>query len=87
MAKYQPTPEKVVALLDQILLVARTKGIRIGDLTTRAGVRPEIVSRIRTRGTAEIAVLERLANEVGLQLTLTPADSALDQIRRGEFLP
>jgi len=74
-------------ILDEILRAAKAKGLNASELAERTGVRAELVSRMRRRGTADFAVIEKMANEVGLQLHLTPADSTLDLIRRGEFLP
>lgn len=67
----------VAATLSRITDAARSLGLSRRALALRAGVRPETVSRIATRGTCDFATLERLAAAAGLRLDLqgetTPA--------------
>ena len=56
--------------LRAITSAATAKGLTRRALALRAGVRPETVSRIATRGTCDFATLERLARAAGLQLGL-----------------
>jgi uncharacterized protein len=58
------------ALLARIADTARTQGLSRRALAQRAGVRPETLSRIASRGTCDFATLERLAAVVGLRLGL-----------------
>lgn len=88
MRKKHPPSPTLVALLGEILKRAReVHGWTGAELAARVNIRPELLSRMRTRGTGDFSVLEALAREVGLRLTLAPADSLLDRIRRGEYLP
>ena len=58
------------AVLARITDLARSQGLSRRALAQRAGVAPETVSRIASRGTCDFATLERLANAAGLRLTL-----------------
>ncbi len=60
----------ITRTLRQITAAAAEKGLTRRELAQRAGVRPETVSRIATRGTCDFATLERLANAAGLHLGL-----------------
>ena len=60
----------IIRTLRQITAAAAEKGLTRRELAQRAGVRPETVSRIATRGTCDFATLERLANAAGLHLGL-----------------
>ena len=71
--------------LRQITAAASAQGLSRRALALRAGVRPETVSRIATRGTCDFATLERLANAVGLRLgleggALQAAGAARDEV-------
>ena len=58
------------AVLAGIADAARSQGLSRRALAQRAGVRPETVSRIASRGTCDFATLERLAAAAGLRLAL-----------------
>ena len=64
-------PSTIAQTLRQITAAAADKGLTRRDLARLAGVRPETVSRIATRGTCDYATLERLANAAGLHLGVT----------------
>lgn len=55
-------------LLSRIADHARAKGLSRRALAQRAGVRPETLSRIASRGTCDFATLESLATAAGLRL-------------------
>ncbi len=58
------------AILSRITAAAKSLGLNRRELAIRAGVRPETVSRIATRGTCDFATLERLARAAGLGIAL-----------------
>jgi predicted nucleotidyltransferase len=58
------------AVLATIIDAARSQGLSRKALAQRAGVRPETVSRIASRGTCDFATLGRLAEAAGLRLGL-----------------
>ncbi len=62
---FNPAP---AALLVRIAEHARAQGLSRRALAQRAGVRPETLSRIVSRGTCDFATLERLATAAGLRL-------------------
>jgi len=55
-------------LLARIANHARAQGLSRRALAQRAGVRPETLSRIASRGTCDFDTLERLATAAGLRL-------------------
>jgi len=80
-------PTTASQALQQIAASARSRGLNRRTLALRAGVRPETVSRIASRGTCDFATLERLAAAAGLRLGLEggapePAGAARDQVQR-----
>jgi transcriptional regulator with XRE-family HTH domain len=79
------TDSPVSALLEQILVHAKEQGISGKDLAVRAGIAPETLSRMKTRGTGDAAVLLALAHVVGLKVILVPDDERLEAIRGGAF--
>ncbi len=56
--------------LARITEAARARGLNRRALAARAGVRPETVSRIGSRGTCDFDSLARLAGAAGLQFAL-----------------
>ena len=79
------TTSPVSALLEQILAQAKAQGIPGKDLAVRAGIAPETLSRMKSRGTGDAAVLLALAHVVGLKVVLVPDDERLEEIRSGAF--
>ena len=72
-------------ILGQIFHQAELQKIALKDLAVLAGIRPESLSRIRRRDSATLEVVERLAQAVGMQLKLVPANSIAEQIQLGTF--
>lgn len=61
---------QAAAVLERVVAEAKARGLSRRALARRAGVRPETVSRIASRGTCDFATLEQLAAAVGLRLGL-----------------
>lgn len=85
------TSSAAATVLARIADAARSQGLSRRALALRAGVRPETVSRIASRGTCDFATLERLAAAVGLRLGLhdeTPpgAGNGRDAVLRKQAL-
>ena len=73
-------------ILQRIADAAKAQGLNRRALAQRAGVRPETVSRIASRGTCDFVTLERLAQAAGLRLALeTSQPQALGQARAEVF--
>lgn len=65
-------------LLARLTSLARALGLTDAQWATRAGVRPETLSRLRRRSSCDLATLQALASAVGARLTLeTPAAGAV----------
>lgn len=79
--------ESIAAVtLARIAAAARAQGLSRRALALRAGVRPETVSRIASRGTCDFATLERLAAAAGLRLGLQDEVPHVAGQARGEVL-
>ena len=72
-------------VLDAILGVAEVKKLKEKDLAQRAGLRPETLSRMKRRGTADFTLIDRLARAVGMKLAAVPDDDQLERIQQGNF--
>lgn len=77
-------------ILQRIADAAKAQGLNRRALAQRAGVRPETVSRIASRGTCDFATLERLAGAVGLRLALeasgTPGRARAEVFRKQSLI-
>lgn len=82
MVNFKPSPHTI---LGQIFHQAELQKIAFKDLAILAGIRPESLSRIRRRDSATLDVVERLAQAVGMQLKLVPANPIAEQIQFGTF--
>jgi transcriptional regulator with XRE-family HTH domain len=72
-------------LLSQIFQAARQHSINQKELAVRAGITPETLSRMKSRGSGDFGVLNKMAHMVGLRLTLAPDDETLNAIREGNL--
>ena len=73
------------ATLNTILAVAGRKKLKEKELAQLAGIRPETLSRMKSRGTGDFTVLDRLAHAVGMKLAAVPDDDQLERIQQGRF--
>lgn len=77
--------ETVRSVLNSILTAAETKKLKEKELARRAGLRPETLSRMKSRGTGDFTLIDRLARVVGLKLATVPDDDKLERIQKGRF--
>ncbi len=77
--------EPVRSTLNAILAVAERRKLKEKDLAQLAGLRPETLSRMKSRGTADFTLIDRLARAVGLKLAVIPDDDQLARIQQGRF--
>ncbi len=77
--------ESVRSTLNTILTAAESRKLKEKELARLAGVRPETLSRMKSRGTADFALIDRLARVVGLKLAVVPDDDQLARIQQGRF--
>ncbi len=61
-------------LIDEIFERARDKNVPQTLLASKAGVRPETLSRLKHRDNCDVRTLENLALAVGYQLALVPLE-------------
>lgn len=83
--KRQDNIESVRSTLNAILAAAESRKLKEKELARLAGVRPETLSRMKSRGTADYALIDRLARAVGLKLAVVPDDDQLARIQQGRF--
>lgn len=81
----QEDSETMRSTLNTILATAETKKLKEKELAQLAGIRPETLSRMKSRGTGDFAVLDRLAHAVGLKLVAVPDDDQIERIQQGRF--
>ena len=72
-------------VLAAILARAEDQGIQAAQLAKRAHVRPETLSRMKSRGTGDFGTIDAMARIVGLKLILVPNDQAQEDIQLGNF--
>ena len=77
--------ESVRSTLNAILAAAGSRKLKEKELARLAGMRPETLSRMKSRGTADFALIDRLARAVGLKLAVVPDDDQLARIQQGRF--
>ncbi|MHB1141868.1 MAG: hypothetical protein ACYC1T_08935 [Sulfuricaulis sp.] len=83
--KPQIDSNPVRSTLNAILAVADTLKLKDKQLAQLAGLRPETLSRMKSRGTADFTIIDRLARAVGLKLAVVPDDDQLERIQQGRF--
>lgn len=83
--KSQSNSDPVRSTLNAILAAANTRKLKDKQLAQLAGLRPETLSRMKTRGTADFTLIDRLARAVGLKLAVVPDDDQLERIQQGRF--
>ena len=81
----QEDSETMQSTLNTILAAAESKKLKEKELAQLAGIRPETLSRMKSRGTGDFAVLDRLAHAVGLKLVAVPDDDQIERIQQGRF--
>jgi DNA-binding Xre family transcriptional regulator len=81
----QSNSEPVRSTLKAILAAAGARKLKDKDLAQLAGLRPETLSRMKSRGTADFTLIDRLARAVGLKLAVVPDNDQLERIQQGRF--
>ncbi|MDH5484681.1 MAG: helix-turn-helix domain-containing protein [Gammaproteobacteria bacterium] len=74
-----------IDLLNQIIALAKRKGLKQKDLAERAGLSPESISRAKKTGDMHLSSLVDLAMAVGLKLCLSPDRPVMDKINNGSL--
>lgn len=77
--------EPVRSTLKIILAAAERRKLKEKQLAQLAGLRAETLSRMKSRGTADFTLIDRLARAVGLKLAVVPDDDQLARIQQGRF--
>lgn len=83
--KSESNSDPVRSTLNAILAAAGNRKLKDKELAQLAGLRPETLSRMKSRGTADFTLIDRLARAVGLKLAVVPDDDQLERIQQGRF--
>lgn len=81
----QKNSDPVRSALNAILAIAEARKLKDKELAKLAGLCPETLSRMKSRGTADFTLIDRLARAVGLKLAVVPDDDQIDRIQQGRF--
>ena len=88
----KPTTIQKTAFLDllrQVLAYGKKKHVyrKEKELAHRLGISQETLSRMKARGNADFATLDKMAHMVGLRLALVPINTndTAEAIRQGNF--
>ena len=80
--------DAIKALINQVIITARQRGLTQAMLAERAGLTAVGLSKAKHRGDLRASTLEELANQLDLELSLTPRRSkerAVNAIKAGHF--
>ncbi len=75
----------LIPILDEIIRQGKKKGLKQKDICLKAGVGVITISRARKQGDIRFSTLEKLANSVGLKLTLVADDPLIELVEKGEL--
>jgi DNA-binding phage protein len=67
-------------LLSQIIAAGAARGMLEKDILRRAGLGKTTLSKAKAAGDTRLSTLSRMANAVGLRLTLAPNNPTLSQV-------
>lgn len=82
------TESEANRLVEQIIQAGADRGWHEKDILARAGLGKTTLSKIKRAGDTRLSTLTRLANTVGLRLTLVPNNPTVEQIlQRRLFTP
>lgn len=80
------TPGHIRSLLERLVAEARSRGLSQARLAAQAGLSPVGLSKAKRRGDIRASTLERLAEQLDMELALVPRRSreqALRAVRAG----
>jgi len=70
----------LVALVDQIVDAGKTRGMDQKTLVHKAGLSASTLSKLKQADDVRLSTLERLANVVGLRVSLIANDPVLEKL-------
>ncbi len=77
--------EVLSRLLEQIIEAGRNQGLDQKTLVARAGLGASTLSKLKQADDVRLSTLVRLANVVGLRITLSPNDPVLEKLIERNF--
>ena len=87
MARTRRESPDAKALIGTIIAAGRNMNppISAAELARRVQLAPVTLSRMKTSGRGDIAVIAEMAKIVGLRLVLAPDDAVLAKLQSGSF--
>ncbi len=77
--------EVLSRLLEQIIEAGRNQGLDQKSLVARAGLGASTLSKLKQADDVRLSTLVRLANVVGLRISLSPNDPVLEKLIERNF--
>ena len=77
--------ESLLSILDEIIRVGQQQGLNQAEICQKAGVSVITLSRAKKQADIRFSTLEKLANSVGLCLTLSADHSLVRIIEKGDL--
>ncbi len=77
--------EVLSRLLEQIIEAGRNQGLDQKTLVARAGLGASTLSKLKQADDVRLSTLVRLANVVGLRISLSPNDPVLEKLIERNF--
>lgn len=74
-------------LILEIIASAKRQNISQSELAVRAGIRPETLSRAKSKPNIRLGTLQNLAQVAGLRIKLVPDHPIADQVQEGTLFP
>lgn len=74
------TETAIEALLAEIIRAGKSQGLDQKKIVARAGVGASTLSKAKAKGDMRVSTLARLANAVGLRISLSPNDPTLTSL-------
>lgn len=75
---------ELAQLVNEIIVVGKTKELTQRDIAERAGINVVTLSRAKTAGDIKGSTLVAMAAAVGMHLALVPDNPLAEQIHKGE---
>ncbi len=83
-----PANSRISKLIKDLVATAKARGITQAELATLAGLTAVGLSKAKKRGDIRASTLEKLAEQLDLELTLTPSkrqDKIAEAIKTGDY--
>lgn len=80
-----PSSNELSILFDEIVEMAKRKGMKGEDIAEKAAISPSSFSRAKKADDIYFSTLQKIAKGVGLKLALIPDTDIAGEIQKGEL--